>query len=100
MNLSPFMVISPEYGIVIPIVDGQGPTKYCRDVVFIEAETRRDALLLGVALLKARSARYLDKCDGRGPYAGVEVIAQRCPAHGLAVWNRDHYECPSCEALW
>ena len=96
--LLPWLVVSPEYGTVIPILDyGQGPIEYGCDVVFVEAETRRDALLLGVALFRKSGAKYLKDADN--PYAGVKVESQYCAAHGLPVWNRDHYECPQCDAL-
>ena len=98
MSLTPWLVVSPEYGDVIPVTDdGQGPMEYGADVVHVEAETRRDALLLGVMLFRQHGARYLSDCDN--PYAGVQVIKQTCQAHGEAVWARDHYECPQCEAL-
>lgn len=95
--LQPWMVCSPEYGTVIPVTDeGQGPTEYGCDVVFVEAETRRDALLFGVALLKQQGARYLD--DAENPYAGVTVEPQTCAIHGLTaiVWTRDGYDCTAC----
>lgn len=96
--MKPWLVCSPEYGEVVPILDdGTGPMEYGADCVFVEADTRRDALLLGVALFRQQGARYLDRTDN--PYAGVTVESQVCPAHGLPVWKRDHYECPQCEAL-
>lgn len=95
--MTPWLVCSPEYGEVIPIVDGQGPMEYGCDVVFVEAETRRDALVLGVALFRQQGARYLG--DAENPYAGVKVENMTCPAHGRPVWVKDHYECPQCEAL-
>lgn len=76
--------------------DGTGPMEYGCDVVHVEAETRRDALLLGVALFRQHGAHYLH--DAENPYAGVKVESQVCPHHGMPAWNRDHYECPQCEA--
>lgn len=97
MALQPWLVCSPEYGEVVPILDdGTGPTEYGCDVVFVEAETRRDALLLGVALFRQQGAKYL--ADAESPYAGVKVESQVCPKHGMAEWRDDHYECPQCEA--
>lgn len=94
--MKPWLVVSPEYGHVAPVCDGQGPMEYGSDVVFVEAEARRDALLLGVALFRKQGARYLD--DAENPYAGVKVFIVRCAQHGAVVWVRDHYECPQCEA--
>lgn len=93
--LLPWLVVSPEYGTVVPIVDGQGPMEYGSDVVFVEAENRRDALVLGVELFRQQDARYLH--DVESPYAGVRVESQVCQRHGMPVWVKDHYECPACE---
>ena len=42
-------VVTPEYGTVIPVLDdGTGPMEYGADVIEIEAETKRDAIALGV----------------------------------------------------
>ena len=95
--LLPWMVCSPEYGEVVPVLDdGTGPMEYGCDVVHVEAETKQDALYLGVLLLKRQGARYFNHAEN--PYAGVKVESQICPAHGMPVWNKDHYECPTCEA--
>ena len=97
-TLKAWLVVSPEYGVVIPVTaEGQGPIEYGADAVHVEAETRRDALVLGVSLFRQMGARYLD--DAENPYRGVRVESQQCPAHGAPVWRRDHYECPQCEAL-
>ena len=96
--LEPWLVCSPEYGEVVPVTDeGQGPMEYGCDVVFVEAETRRDALVLGVKAFRDMDAHYLGDQDN--PFAGVKVKSMTCPAHGRPVWIRDHYECPQCEAL-
>jgi hypothetical protein len=97
MALQPWLVCSPEYGEVVPILDdGTGPMEYGCDVVHVEAETREDALLLGVMLLKKQGARYV--VDGENPYAGVKVESMICPKHGMPEWKGDHYDCPTCEA--
>lgn len=75
--------------------------EYGCDVVHVEAETRRDALLLGVMLFRQQGAKYLD--DGVSPYAGVTVEAVRCEAHGTTaiVWKSKHegYDCSACHGL-
>lgn len=96
--LKPWLVVSREYGTKIPILDdGSGPMEYGSDVVFVEAENRRDAREMGVMLFRQMGARYLRDADS--PYDGLTVESQVCPAHGLPVWVKDHYECPQCEAL-
>lgn len=98
--LKPWLVCSPEYGVVVPITDeGQGPMEYGCDAVHVEAKTAADALVLGVALFRQQSAKYLE--DAENPYTGVTVQSQVCPVHGgIPRWVKDHYECPACEALF
>lgn len=95
--LLPWLVSSPEYGEIVPILDdGTGPTEYGCDVVHVEAFNKQDALYLGVLLLKQQGAKYLDHAEN--PYAGVRVESCLCPAHGMPVWKGDHYECRQCES--
>jgi hypothetical protein len=95
--MKPWIVVSPEYGVMDVIVDGQGPMEYGSDVVHVEAETRGDALVLGIWLFRQQDARYLRYAEN--PYAGVQVISQWCDQHGMPEWKRDHYECLECEKL-
>ena len=99
-GLLPWLVCSPEYGEVVPVTDeGQGPMEYGCDVVHVEAESKRDALYLGVLLFRQQHARYLR--DAENPYAGVKVQSMRCPAHGLPQWRTREqcWICPQCEGL-
>lgn len=95
--LKPWLIVAPEVGRIDPVVDGQGPMEYWRDVVHVEAETRRDALIMGVMLFRQQDATYLRDYDS--PYAGVEVHLMLCKAHGMPTWERDHYECKLCEPI-
>lgn len=96
MLLLPWLVVSPEYGQVISVLDdGTGPTEYGSDYVFVEAETEQDALMLGVMLFKQQGAKYLDHAES--PYAGVKVESMVCPLHGMPQWRDDHFECSGCE---
>ncbi len=73
-------VITPEYGTVDPVCDGQGPIEYECDVIEVEAETKRDAIALGVKLMlqpvsPVKHVRF-NWCkdarnDGCSPYAGI-----------------------------
>ena len=68
-------VITPEYGEVIPITDdGQGPTEYQSDAIEIEADTRRDAIVIGVAIMRANTSVYhwFRHCDGN-PFVGIRA---------------------------
>jgi hypothetical protein len=93
----PWLIVSPEYGTLIPIVGGQGPMEYGCDVVHVEAETRADAIALGVKMLRESGARYIDALEC-SPYAGVKAFSQLCEQHGMPQWRGDHYECLQCEA--
>lgn len=98
MTLTPWLVCSPEYGEVVPVLDdGSGPMEYGCDVVFVEAESRRDALMLGVQLFREKGARYL-RYDDEHPYAGVTVESLACKAHGAVAmtFKGDYYECALC----
>lgn len=78
-------VVTPEYGVVIQVTDeGQGPTEWGCDVIEVEADTRRDAIALGVKeMLRGRVGghgrwmRYQwcidQRSDGASPYAGVKA---------------------------
>jgi hypothetical protein len=84
-------IITPEYGEVVPVTDeGQGPMEYGCDVIEVEAATRRDALVVGVALMRRheREYHYFRHCDGN-PYVGVRVV----PVN--VAWEA---HCETCEA--
>ena len=74
-----WLVFTPEYGKVIPILDdGSGPTEYGCDVIEVEAETQRDAIAFGVKLmLAAPDSEYPYVHDARSdkvcPYTGVRA---------------------------
>lgn len=91
-------VITPEYAVTVPVTDeGDGPKEYGCDVIEIEAETRRDAIALGVReMLKGRvgGMRYqwcLDqRGDGLSPYHGV--TAEPVPDAGYEAWCQEENE--------
>lgn len=107
-------VVTPEYGVVIPILDyGQGPVEYGCDVIEIEAETRRDAIALGVREMlrggkggHGRGERYEwcrdQRSDGLSPYAGVkaELVPTMCSeCHGAGLTSNHvtgEVECSAC----
>ena len=80
-----WIVVTPEYGVLIPITDeGYGPTEWGCDVIEIEAEYKRDAIVLGVQLMlhggkgghgEGERYRYcLDqRSDHASPYTGVKA---------------------------
>ena len=80
-KLKRWLVITPEYGVVVPILDyGQGPIEYGCDVIEVEAETKRDAIALGVKLMlqDVSPVKHVtfewckdSREDGCSPFAGV-----------------------------
>ena len=79
-----WLVVTPEYGEVIPITDeGQGPTEYQADCIEVEADTRRDAIVIGVMLMRTNNRDYhwFRHCDGN-PYVGIkaELMPEPCRA--------------------
>lgn len=83
-----YVVIGPEYGTVEPILDdGTGPMEYGCDVVEVEAETRRAALVLGVRLLRRLPRGYLDRFPDENPFTGVRVELADL-GEALAEWDR------------
>lgn len=72
-----WLVITPEYGDVVPVLDyGQGPIEYGCDVIEVEAQSKRDAIALGVkAMLKSKEYRYCRESRqfGENPYTGVHA---------------------------
>jgi hypothetical protein len=69
-----WLVIGPEYGTTINIGldDGTGPMEYGCDVVEVEADTKCDAKVLGVALLRRQP--YLQRYAEENPFTGVRVM--------------------------
>lgn len=75
-----WLVISPTFTYIEDVLGyGQGPAHDVADTIEIEAETKRDALLLGVKAMRADCTRYTyhhteyDRC----PFTGMTVI-ERC----------------------
>lgn len=75
-------VVTPEYDEVDVICDGQGPIETVADIIEIEAETKRDAISLGVKeMLKPwygkgehfKWCKY-QRSDNASPYAGVKAF--------------------------
>jgi len=66
-----WLVVTREYGIHEIIADGQGPWIPERDVVEVEAETKADARVVGVQLLRRQHSRALE--DGC-PFTDLEVF--------------------------
>jgi hypothetical protein len=79
-------VVTPQYDMVVSVTDeGEGPPERGADVIEIEAETRRDAIALGVREMlrgrpggHGRGMRYQwcrdRRTDGCSPYAGVDAF--------------------------
>lgn len=54
-----WLVFTPYYDTVIPILDdGTGPVESGADVVEVEAESAKDAIVFGVKMMLAGNMRY------------------------------------------
>lgn len=74
-----YYVVTPPVGYVDVVIPetGQGPWVEECDVIEIEAESKRDAVLLGVReMLKRREYHYCreQRADGCSPYTGVKAL--------------------------
>jgi hypothetical protein len=75
-----WLVYTPEYGMIIPILDdGSGPTEYGSDVLYVRAANRQRAKVLAVRAWRRasriREAHWIQDCDSdmRNPFAGLKV---------------------------
>ena len=72
-------VITPEYETVERILpDGSGPIEIGRDVVEVEAPTRRAAKVVGVRELRRQKSRWMHDQEGdwpnkHSPFTGLRV---------------------------
>jgi hypothetical protein len=83
MKLKKWIVYTPEYGTVEPVLDfGQGPIEMGADVIEIEASTCRDAITLGVKeMLRLNRDSYGNhyqwcadnRSENLSPFAGVKA---------------------------
>ena len=74
--LKRYYVVTPPVLYQDIIVDGQGPWYEEPDVLEIEAETAKDAVMLGVKVMfKSRDYSYCreQRRDGCSPYTGVRA---------------------------
>lgn len=79
-----WMVVTPEYGEVIPILDdGTGPEEWGADVVFVEAETKRRALVEGVRELRRIHSHWMEDqySNVSNPFTGLKAEISECQ-HG------------------
>jgi hypothetical protein len=79
-----WVVYTPEYGTVVPILDdGSGPTEYGADVLYVRAATRQRAKVLAVQAWRHNRGRpswmhhgaWLERQDSDGacPFTGLKV---------------------------
>ena len=80
-----YLVYTPEYGTVIPILDdGSGPMEYGADVMLVRAQNARRAKVLAVRAWRRKpwkQARWLHDClsDGRSPFVGLKAERAEYP---------------------
>lgn len=77
--MSLYYVISPEYDVVIPVLDfGIGPSEPNRDVVQVEAHNKRDAKILGLKELRKLPKGWINWHRDRqsNPFVGLIVVEE------------------------
>ena len=87
------MVVSPEMSRIDVILDdGTGPRECFCDVVYIEAENKDDARLLGFKIMEQENMDWPEEArsDNINPYAGL-TVEEVCPC------TVKSEPCPSCE---
>ena len=72
--LRTYYVVTPPYEYVDVIEDGWGPISLERDVIEVQAHTKREAIILGVRRMKAEPGYHYHRrhCDGN-PFTGVKA---------------------------
>lgn len=91
-----YLVISPEYGEVVPILDyGQGPVEYGHDVVYAFARNARRAKVLGVRWFRRQGAHYLRHAEN--PFAGMTVERMEFCDRCNHILSRPCLCCEVCE---
>lgn len=94
-----WIVISPEYGTMIPIMDdGTGPMEYGCDVVCVDAETARQAKVAGVRKMRETYPDgWLSRVEGN-PYNGIYAKTALCPhLHRMCdCASPEEYDCEQC----
>ena len=72
-----YMVYTPEYGTVIPILDdGSGPKEYGADVLLVRATNKRRAKVLAVRRWRHRPrGKWVENRDSDliSPFAGLKA---------------------------
>lgn len=81
-----YIVVSPEFGMIVPVIAGDGPTEHGCSVVSVEANSKREAK--SKALRSVDFADWVDRqrSDGKNPFAGLEVVDPVC-GHGHCYCN-------------
>ena len=68
-----YLVISPEIGQIIPVMDdGAGPTEYIRCVAEVEASSKRKAISLAVKHPDMKEWVMRQRGDGLSPFIGLK----------------------------
>lgn len=103
IKLNPYWVTSPEYGVLIPILDdGSGPIEYGCDVEEVWAPNKRDAIKIAVKKWRTERGWWSNRnyvhdrmADGLNPFVGIKAELAMC-GHGVVTF----YECKECDDEW
>lgn len=94
-----YLVATPEYGRRINLGafgpgDGTGPIERVRDVVEVTAEDEKQAKVKAVRRMREKGMRWVEDrdCDGKTPFAGLEVTRVDVPEEKREEWGRTYPE--------
>ena len=74
--MKPYYVVTPEYEVTMQILDfGEGPKEPCRDVVEVEANTKREAKIKGLKELRKIQRGWINwyRDTDTNPFTGLRV---------------------------
>ncbi|MFH1603338.1 MAG: hypothetical protein ABIH03_05470 [Pseudomonadota bacterium] len=96
--LRPWQVVTGEYAYHEAVLDdGSGPDYTVRDYVNVWAETKADAKVVAVKIMRASPVDYPFIRDCDCPFHGMDVQQGWCP-HGVPVWEWE--DCLPCQDLF
>ena len=101
--LRSFYVSSPDYTTGGYIGDPPEPPEYGADCVEVRAHTKREAIVLGVRLMRKQRRSWAEEniSDGRPPWEGIraeEAICEHGVVHFILVAGKAvEVRCPACD---
>lgn len=104
--LKHWMVVTPEYQSLSEYIDGYSLYEPACDVVSVEAYTKREALIAGVAEMRRKKLEWIrdQESDKASPFSGLKAESALC-SHGycwcdICTDKPEWSECKECMIEW